>query len=368
MAQWLKNQAGGAVWKRVLAEHPQLAMVVFSGDEAVIVKARNQHPKLDQLYIRFGPPPAHLANQGNGAGSTTVSDRLVGMFAGWSGASAANRLPFNQEHQLSGEQLQHFFSEGFIVVRKAVPSAHIDTALRHINSCIGRGVVDRSVPILVGLPPGESSSPNITSLFMGDGCKLPTVTQCLLGKGKVKPPLEGQVALRFPQPAMPRLSGTTGFNAEQALGGKAWHVDGFGNNKHSPFTLLVGVCLSDTPATGGGNFAVHPGGHWTLQDAVKRQAAGQSGLFSNFESDSQKPDLGSPVPVQLQAGDAVLAHQKLPHLGTLNLSPHVRYQVYFRLQHVNHVELKEPWLDDLLLPFEGVAAHMAQEASSSTHA
>ena len=49
-----------------------------------------------------------------------------------------------------------------------------------------------------------------------------------------------------------------------------------------------------------------------------------------------------------------MAHQKLPHLGVANNSPHVRYQVYFRVQHTRHENLIDQWLDDLMMPFEGV--------------
>ena len=35
--------------------------------------------------------------------------------------------------------------------------------------------------------------------------------------------------------------------------------------------------------------------------------------------------------MHLQPGDVVIAHQKLPHRISLNHSPHVRYQIYFRI-------------------------------------
>ena len=40
-------------------------------------------------------------------------------------------------------------------------------------------------------------------------------------------------------------------------------------------------------------------------------------------------------------GDIVLAHHKLAHRGGVNHSPHIRYQVYFRLSHVVSLWLRQ---------------------------
>jgi hypothetical protein len=188
------------------------------------------------------------------------------------------------------------------------------------EGCIGRGDVDRTIPNLIGLPPAQARAAPIVDLFWGAGSALPTVTQHLIGRGKVRPPDSGQVALRFPLHVGAK---------RVPLDGKSWHIDGFGHGKHSPFTLLVGVALSDATDSGCGNFAVHPGAHWSTQDAVRAAVAGGGDgaiAFSNLQSHDTKPNLGAPMEVLLRAGDVVLAHQKLPHLGTPNYSPHVRYQ------------------------------------------
>ena len=132
------------------------------------------------------------------------------------------------------------------------------------EGCIGRGDVDRSIPNLVGVPPTQARAAPIVDLFWGAGSALPTVTQHLLGRGKVRPPDHGQVALRFPLHVGAK---------RVPLDGKSWHIDGFGQGKHSPFTLLVGVALSDATDSGCGNFAVHPGAHWSTQEAVRAAVA-----------------------------------------------------------------------------------------------
>ena len=113
---------------------------------------------------------------------------------------------------------------------------------------------------------------------------------------------------------------------------------------------------------------MHPGAHWQLQGAVREDVANGSATFSRMDEGeseaalnpinggSAKPHLGPPVSVLLQPGDAVLCHQKLPHLGAHNYSPHVRYQLYFRIAHVALAEHRDRWLNDLLFPFEGVRA------------
>ena len=46
-----------------------------------------------------------------------------------------------------------------------------------------------------------------------------------------------------------------------------------------------------------------------------------------------KPEEVDPMSVLLKKGDAVLAHQLLPHRIGLNYSPNIRYQVYYRVKH-----------------------------------
>lgn len=253
---------------------------------------------------------------------------------------------------LTTEQLQAFMSDGYVILPQAVGPDLVDRALRRINAAIGTGKLVSEAQGSFGLAADEKGAPELVDLYHASA--LPVAVQSLIGHGCVAPVHLAQVSLRFPTMADADV---------HALGGRCWHIDGFAKNgQHSPFTLLVGVCLSDAPAAGYGNLAVHPGAHVTLQQAVREQVAARAAHFSLIGDDSapaanaaaeRKPDLGPPRLLEMRAGDAVLAHQKLPHFGTPNLSPHIRYQVYFRLRHVDHAAIKEQWLDDLFLPFEG---------------
>jgi ectoine hydroxylase-related dioxygenase (phytanoyl-CoA dioxygenase family) len=68
-----------------------------------------------------------------------------------------------------------------------------------------------------------------------------------------------------------------------------------------------------------------------------------------------------PVPTQLQLdeGDAVLVHWATPHAAVRNLSPDVRYMVYFRIHHVAHEPGQPLTLCNLWRHWDGVATAMA---------
>ena len=66
----------------------------------------------------------------------------------------------------------------------------------------------------------------------------------LIGAGKVCPATAVQVALRFP--GCNDALVVAGAAMRQAVRGTDWHTDGLRQGKKHPFSLLVGVALSDT--------------------------------------------------------------------------------------------------------------------------
>eukprot|EP00035_Acanthoeca_spectabilis_P006433 m.124497 g.124497 ORF g.124497 m.124497 type:complete len:337 (+) comp13503_c0_seq1:133-1143(+) len=304
------------VWRKILKEHPSLVDLFVNSNPDHIRDARGRFPELDSTL--------------------------------------------DEHHQ--------FFGDGYIHLKGAVPMEQVNNALRHINACIGRGDLDRTIPdpTMVGLPSNHASSPAITDLFNDSKSRLPTVVQDLLGRGNLDPSstMHAQVALRFPSAAV-KASEVAARSAQALKDGKGWHIDGFGDGHHSAFALLVGVCLSDTdgdPNVVSGNFAVHPGAHWTLQSEVKTAVSSPDGGAASLTridgSSKRATDLGPPVVLRMKKGDVVIAHQKLPHRGMPNFSPNIRYQCYFRIRHSRHAALRAEWLDDLMLPFEGTRAIM----------
>lgn len=163
------------------------------------------------------------------------------------------------------------------------------------------------------------------------------------------------------------------------LGGRRWHIDGLAQGRHSPFSLLVGVALSDQMDTYSGNLCVFPGAHHQILPFLREFVAsgylpapdsassgrrfqqGPPGVVgpAAFEAFAGKPDLGEPVQLLLRAGDVVLLHQKLPHRGGPNYSQNVRIMVYFRahrhrtLPPANDAE-SDRSLHDLWFEFEGM--------------
>jgi len=364
------SQDGNVVWRNILSKHPRLIEVFASGNQAALEAIRSKHERLNAAIQKFGPPPQALISElvnGNipsaagGAGLGNTRSNGGGSGGHW---QAEARLEFNENFALSDTDLSNFFAEGYVKVPGAVPPALVNEALRHINAAVGRGAVSRNVPQLVGLEQSAGQAPALFDLFnSAKGSRLPTVVQSLLGRGRMAPPRGCQVALKFPSPAgvVPADRG-----ASEALHGGHWHVDGFGEGSHSPFTCLVGVCLSDTEEACSGELGVHAGAHWGLQAAVREQVSTGSTTFSGLDgAGGPRPDLGPPLSLLLRKGDAVVCHQKLPHRGMPNYSPNIRYQVYFRVAHVQLAQHREAWLDDLLLPFEPVRARHAVRAYSN---
>jgi Phytanoyl-CoA dioxygenase (PhyH) len=143
-----------------------------------------------------------------------------------------------------------------------------------------------------------------------------------------------------------------------------WHTDGLFQCKEHPFSVLLGVCLSDVSIDFAGNLLVWPGTHKLLHkakighqgqiDVLKLQESlNESPFKSNdtiesqyldvYESDKDRksplkqtlPSLGPPYQVHLKSGDIVMLHPDLAHSGGPNTqSKEIRKMVYFRLKQV----------------------------------
>ena len=242
---------------------------------------------------------------------------------------------------LTEEQRASFVSDGFLILRNIIPRERVDDALRAINAQLGLGAVawEAGPDGQNRLGGGIQRSPAIVGLLHASPALC--IAQQLLGgnggAGAVRGGASGQVALRFPLP--PANVDRAAKTEEQ------WHIDGMKVNSHmSPFQLLLGVALSSQPADDCGNLHVWPKMHGHLHEAVQRQRAIRASLVAGVPHShapddvwlGQRPRLenNAALQVQLEPGDVVLAHQKLPHRIGLNRSPHVRYQVYFRLSHM----------------------------------
>ena len=248
--------------------------------------------------------------------------------------------------ELTHRQKQRLFEQGYIPVPGVVPRIRVEAALRAINHSVGEGMDPVQMPKFRSQTfcPELTATPVITDLLL----KTPAweLAEGLLGAGQIRPVTGGQVALRFPRlQDPPRRPGP--------------HLDGL----HSPnngvpegtlasFTLLLGVLLSDLPEPDAGNFTVWPGTPHLYEQHFREH--GTETLLRGMGGGM--PDVPLPPPVQItgQAGDIVLCHYQLAHGVAPNVSPHVRYAVFFRLSHIDHAAHKVEALTNIWLAWPGM--------------
>jgi hypothetical protein len=243
---------------------------------------------------------------------------------------------------LDSEQRRQLREDGYLLLPGLVPAALVEQALYTINHSLGSAGIDPAQ--LVGyrartFTPELVQHPALTGLFSSS--PLLGVAEAALGRGRVLPPREAQIALRFP-----------------GAGGKAVpHIDGISSpgNGVPPgtlyhFTALGGVFLSDVTAADRGNLTVWPGSHRLVEQHLRTH--GVAAIVDRF------PDLplGPPHPILARAGDALLAHYQLAHGIAPNHGPHIRYAVFYRLFHAQHEAFGTRPLTDQWLEWEGLRA------------
>jgi hypothetical protein len=235
--------------------------------------------------------------------------------------------------KLTTGQRRDFVGDGFVVVEDVVPPSVRRRALRSINAAFGAGGADRVTnDVFTG---HENCDPlQHSEVLLG----LATETPALSLAEQVTEPgaLESvhccQMATRFPDPLPDPILPVPDIP----------HIDGIPNRTNglpagqlSPFSVLVGVYLSDLRDEFSGNLVVWPGSHRTIESYVRSHPEGW------LDPDGYGPvplglppmALGEPVQLRLRAGSIVLAHYQLAHAVSANRSPDIRYAVYFRLRH-----------------------------------
>lgn len=240
--------------------------------------------------------------------------------------------------ELSTEQKRHFVEHGYLPLPGIVPRERLDAALRAINASLGANGLDPTQGVRTHTPELTGTPPILDLL---NATPLWDAAQGLIGRDKVRPVTDGQIALRFPTtqsptPPHPHLDGM--------------HVPGNGvpPGEIYNFTALVGIVLSDLPEPFAGNLTVWPGSHHLYER-----------YFREHDPRSLRdgmPPIELPEPVQItgRAGDAVLCHYQLAHGIAGNGSPHIRYGCYFRLSHVDHAAMKWNTMTDIWREWAGL--------------
>lgn len=244
--------------------------------------------------------------------------------------------------QLTYEQKQEIFTKGYIKIPGVVPKVMVDEALRAINHSVGEGmnVDDMDVFRQRSYCPEIQKSPVITDLLN----KTPALklAESAISRGEIKPVERGQIALRFP-------------TRQDPPGELGCHLDGM----HSPhngvpkgkilnFTMLVGVYLNALPGPYCGNLAVWPGSHHIYESYFKER--GPESLLDGMP----KVELPEAEQITVEAGEIVLSHYQVAHGNAPNISPNVRYAIYFRLSRINHDSVMREVMTNIWLEWEGM--------------
>lgn len=247
-----------------------------------------------------------------------------------------------QQPALSTEQKHEILETGFTLLRNVVPAEKVAAALRVINAALGANGADPAqLPIYRSRSwvPEVAGDPAIVALLMET--PLWSLAESAIGAGAIEPVENGQIALRFPstEPA-----GTP----HAHIDGMYTPTNGVPEGQIINFTALVGVYLSDVPTPDAGNFVVWPGTHRLYADYFAREGA--DALLNGMPP----VDIGEPVQTTPSAGDAVLSHYQIGHGIASNVSPHIRYAIYFRLKRVGHDEIRHEVMSDLWREWDGM--------------
>lgn len=250
---------------------------------------------------------------------------------------------------LSASDVAQFKAQGYFILKDAIPAEHVRDALRTINYQLGQpdcweADANPLNAAQLSLKVHPNSGHTIGRDILYKSPRFWSAVNALLGVGNVAHfPGGAQVAVRFP------LNLSAGaHDKEDVRRGTKYHIDGMGQNKLCPFTLLCGVALSDQLRPNSGNLHVFPGSH--LNPELRKYYVDKIDDDNQNEGDESKPNLGDAVQVLLGKGDVVIAHQLLAHRVGINYAENIRYQLYYRLRHKDHDDLKQrivhdPWTE-----------------------
>ncbi len=242
--------------------------------------------------------------------------------------------------ELTPQQKLEFVKNGYVKIPGVVSQKRINVALRAINHSIGRGIDPKQVSTFRAdsyCPELRGKAPITDLLF---ATPLWQIAESLTGKGTLRVDGGGQIAVRFP--------------VMQEPGELHPHIDGMytpGNKVAKgtifSFTMLAGVFLSDIPNRFWGNFTVWPGTHLSFEKYFR-----QHGVESLRKGLLPKIRMPQPVQILARAGDVILAHYQTAHTVVVNVSPYIRYAVFFRLTCKDHRSRR--FFTDLWLEWPGL--------------
>ena len=243
--------------------------------------------------------------------------------------------------QLTSAQKQEFFEKGYLKIPEVIPEVMVGEALQAINHSMGEGMNEDDMDTLREQTycPEIKSTPVITDLINKTSAW--TFAESAIGKGKIEPIKWSQIALRFPSKDPPG-------ELSSHLDGMYSPHNGVPKGKILNFTMLVGIYLSAIPSPYCGNLTLWPGTHHIFERYFREQ--GPESILEGMP----KVEMPEPEQITVQSGDIVLSHYQVAHGTAPNVSPNIRYAIYFRLNRINHDTVYREVLTDIWMEWEGI--------------
>jgi len=227
------------------------------------------------------------------------------------------------EGSLLPEQIEHFYREGYLVLKNIVPTKVVEDAIKHINLGIAAGTIS--------LGDGSDRPFTISGWWRshhhvhGLLWRSPVygMIEQLLAPRKVSVPKKPQVRLLPPRT-----------DEWEQLPMTKWHVDGM-KESNPAFSCLAGFPMSDWTKPYNGNFVVFPRSHKLIYKAIKDLGEDAYCMMRREkEGDGDRrrrliPE--NPIQIIAEPGDAILAHPLLAHRAGPNYGRNIRYAVYMRV-------------------------------------
>jgi hypothetical protein len=224
--------------------------------------------------------------------------------------------------KLTSHQKTELVDKGFTKIRGVAGQKQINVALRAINHSIGKGMDPEKVPVYRATtycPELTSREPVLDLLYETPAWE---IVESAIGTGKIKMEGSAQIALRFPVMQTPIFS----------------------------FTALAGILLSDVPNRFWGNFTGWPGSHRQFADYFREHGT------SVLKTGLPPVKLSEPEQILAKAGDMILSHYLTAHTVVVNVSPFIRYAIFFRIRHTEHSSHGEKVFTDLWHEWPGIRA------------
>ncbi|MCZ7646445.1 MAG: phytanoyl-CoA dioxygenase family protein [Planctomycetota bacterium] len=258
--------------------------------------------------------------------------------------------------ELSFQQKMEIYELGYTVLRNAVPRIMVDQALRAINHSLGEGLPKEEIQILRSRSYCQELTRTPVATDLINKTPVLEMAESAVGKGNMQSKVGGvQIALRFPSMT----------DAPPKLG---CHLDGMysphngvpKDGKFHNFTMLAVVLLSKVDRPYAGNFTVWPRTHRIFEEYFR-----EHGPESLLNEGMPKIDYPEPVMLEGEPGDVVLTHYQVAHTAAPNLSPHVRYAVITRLNHVRRTDGGNygDVMTDIWLEWDGIRAILPEQVA-----